>query len=81
MSEEVCEDRNEERRGFACSCLSTSSDVRTREGTGKDLGLDGGAVLEALVEDGVEEFLRQVQVMERGFFPRVREGRTDRDPM
>ena len=62
--EHPVDDGDEERGGLAGAGLRLAGDVESLHRLHQGGGLDGGAVLEAGVVDGVEDFLGQVEVLE-----------------
>ena len=65
--QQLGDDRDQERGGLAGAGLGTADGVFARQGEAQHLRLDGRAVRETQVLDGVHQFRGQFEIVEAGF--------------
>lgn len=67
MVEQPGNDGDEKGGGLAGAGLRPAAGILAGEGAGEDFRLDGGAVLEPKIADGVEKRCRQIEILKPGF--------------
>jgi len=67
MVDQPGNDGDEKGGGLAGAGLRPAAGILAGEGAGEDFRLDGGAVLEPKIADGVEKRCRQIEILKPGF--------------